>query len=155
MSKYPTYFQSNVILPIPEISEARDPCIISLVVVDIKTRRFAGIKKDNFEVLMRTAGSPGQYFYRRSFAAWDVLLPSKEQAAKLAKSCINTKFFQFQPENVGTRRIRVTVCNVPVNLPVEVVASYLSTFGRVEEIIQLRATAGTARGDYTFRLCLL
>ena len=37
--KYAPYFQSNIILPIPEISEALDPRIISLVVVDIKMRR--------------------------------------------------------------------------------------------------------------------
>ena len=83
-----------------------------------------------------------------------VLLPTKEQAAKLAESCVNTKFFRLQLEYMGTRRIWVTVCNLPANLPGEVVASYLSAFGRVEEMTQLCATAGTAFGDYTVRLYL-
>ena len=152
MGKYAPYFQGNILL-IPEISEALDTRIISLVVVDIKAR-FAGLKKDNFEELMQTADIPGQYFCRRSFATWDVLLPTKEQAAKLVESCINTKFFSLQPEYMGTRRIRVTVRNVPANLPGKVVASYLSAFGWVEEMMQPCATAETAHGDYTFRLCL-
>ena len=116
------YFQSNTILHVPDITEDLDPRIISLVVVDIRTRRFAGLKKDYFEDLMHTSGIPVQYFCRRSFEIWDVLLPTKEQAAKLAESCVNTKFFRLQSEYMGTRRIRVTVCNVPANPPGEVVA---------------------------------
>ena len=127
LSKYAPYFQYYVILPIPEISEALDPRIIALVVVDIKTR-FAGLKKDISEEVMRITGMPGQYFCRQSFATWVVLLPTKEQAAKLAESCITTEFFRLQPEYMGTRRIRVTVCNVPDYLP-RVVISYLSAFG--------------------------
>ena len=72
---------------------------------------------------MRTAGIPAQYFCRHSFATWDVLLPTKEQTAKLAESCVNTKFFRFQLEYMGTRKIRVTVCNVPANLTGDVVTS--------------------------------
>ena len=52
VGKYTPFFQGNVILPIPEISEALDLCIISLIVMDIKTRRFVGLKKDTFEELM-------------------------------------------------------------------------------------------------------
>ena len=82
------------------------------------------------------------------------MLSTNVQAAKPAESCINTKFFRLQLEYRGTRRIQVIVCNVPANLPGEVVASYLSAFGRVEEMTQLRATTGTAHRDHVFRLCL-
>ena len=108
VSKYAPYFQGNVILPIPEITEVLDPRIISLVFVDIKMR-FAGLKKDTLEELMYNVGIPGHYFFRQSFVTWDVLLPTKEQAAKPVESCI-------------TRRIRVIVCNVPADLS-EVMAS--------------------------------
>ena len=108
---------------------------------DIKTRRLVGLKKEGFEELLRKAGFPCQYFCRRSFA-------------KGAASNITTKFFRLQVEYMGTRRIRVTVCNVPAFIPGEVLASFLSAYGCVEEIILLRSTAGTAYKDYTFRLCL-
>ena len=141
MGKYAPYFQGNTILSIPEITEALDPHIILPVIVNIKMRRFVELKKDSFKDLMHTAGISEQYFCWRSFATWDVLLQTKEQAAKLAESCINTKFFQLHPEYIGIHRIQVTVCNVLANLPGEVVASYLSTFGRVQEMTQLLATA--------------
>ena len=81
-------------------------------------------------------------------------MPTKEQAAKIAANNISTKFFRLQPEYMGTRRIRVTVCNVPAIITGEVLASFLSSYGRVEEVNLLRSSAGTAYGEYIFRLCL-
>ena len=153
VGKYAEYFKGNEILPIPELLEKLEPRIVSLVVTDLKTRRLVGLKKEGFEDLLRKAGVPCQYFCRRSFATWDILLPSSDQAAKVASSNI-IKFFRLQPEYLGTRRIRVTICNVPAFITGEVLAAFLSAFGRVEEINLLRSTAGTAYGDYVFRMCL-
>ena len=72
----------------------------------------------------------------------------------MAESYITTKFFQLHPEYMGTRRILVTICNVPANLPGDVIAPFLSAYGKLEDMEQLRATAGTAHIDYVFRLCL-
>ena len=102
---------------------------------------------------MRKAGIPCQYFCRTSFTTWDVLLPTEEQAAKAAATNIMTKNLRLQPEYKGTCRLRVTICNVPAYTTGEVLASYLSAFGKVE-INLLRSPAGTAFEDYTFRLCL-
>ena len=154
VGKYAEFFKGNEILPIPELLEKLEPRIVSLVVTDLKTRRLVGLKKEGFEDLLRKAGVPCQYFCRRSFATWDVLLPSSDQAAKVASNNIMTKFFRLQPEYLGTRRIRVTICNVPAFITGEVLAAFLSAFGRVEEINLLRSTAGTAYGDYVFRMCL-
>ena len=153
VGKYANYFKGNEILPIPELVEKLEPRIVSLVVTDQKTRRLVGLKKEGFEDLLRKAGVPCQYFCR-SFATWDVLLPSSDQAAKVASSNIMTKFFRLQPEYLGTRRIRVTICNVPAFLTGEVLAAFLSSYGNVEEITLLRSAAGTAYGDYVFRMCL-
>ena len=155
MGKYADYFKGNEILPIPEILQKLETRIVSLVVTDLKTRQLVGLKKEGFEDLLRKAGVPCQYFCRRSYTTWDVLIPSREQAAKLASSHITTKFFRRQPEYLRTRRIRVTVCNVPAFITGEVLAAFLSAFGCVEEINLLRLAAGTAYGDYMFRLCLI
>ena len=154
MGKYAQYFKGNEILPIPEIIEKLEPRILSLVVSDLKTRRLVGLKKEAFEDLLRKAGVPCQYFCRQSFATWDVLLPTKEQATKAATSTITTKFFRLQPEYMGTRRVRVTVCNVPATITGEVLAAFLSRYGKVEESNLLRSAAKTAYGDHVFRLCL-
>ena len=123
---------------------------LSLVVSDLKTRRLAGLKKEKFEELLRTSGIPCQYFCRRSFATWDVLLPTEEQAAKTAATNITTKFFRLQPEYMGTRRIRVTISNVPAFITSEVLASFLSAYGRVEEVSLLKFRWYRLRG-----LCVL
>ena len=154
MGKYADYFKGNEILPIPEILQKLEPRIVSLVVTDLKSRRLVGLKKEGFEDLIRKAGVPCQYFCRRSFATWEVLLPSNEQTAKVASGNVITKFFRLQPKYFGTRRIRVTVCNVQAFITGEVLAAFLSAYGRVEEINLLRSAAGMAYGDYVFRICL-
>ena len=106
MGKYAQYFKGNEILPIPEIIEKPEPRILSLVVSNLKTRRLVELKKEAFEDLLRKAGVPCQYFCRRSFATWDVLLPTQEQATKAATTTIMTKFFRLQPEYMGTRRLQ-------------------------------------------------
>ena len=154
MGRYAKYFKGNEILPIPEIVEKITPRVLSLVVSDLKTERLVGLNKEIFEELLRKAGIPCQYFCRKSFATWDVLLPSEEQAAKAAESDIITKNFRLQPEYKGTRRLCFTACNVPAIITGEVLAAYLSAYGQVEEFNLLRSPAGTAYGDYAFRLCL-
>ena len=154
VGRFAKYFKGNEILPIPEIAEKIAPRVLSLVVSDLKTKRLVGLTKDVFEELLRKAGIPCQYFCRKSFATWDVLLPTEKQAAKTAESDIITKHFRLQLEYKGTRRLRVTVCNVPAIITGEVLAAYLSAFGHVEEVNLLRSPAGTAYGDYAFRLCL-
>ena len=143
MGKYANYFRGNEILPIPEPVEILEPRIVSLVVTDLKTRRLVGLK-EGFEDLLRKACVPCQYFCKRSSATWDVLLPSSDQAASSNRL---TKFFRLLPEYLGTRRIRVTICNVPAFLTGEVLAAFLSSYGNVEEITLLRSAAGTAYDD--------
>ena len=154
VGRFAKYFKGNEILPILEIADRIAPRVLSLVVSDLKTKRLVGLTKEVFEDLIRKAGIPCQYFCRKSFATWDVLLPTEKQAAKVAESDVITKNFRLQPEYKGTRRLRVTVCNVPAIITGEVLAAYLSAYGHVEEFNLLRSPAGTAYGDYAFRLCL-
>ena len=142
VGKYAKYFNGKEILPIPEIVQQLEPRILSLVISDIKTKKLVGLKKETFEELPRKAGIPCQYFCRKSFAMSDVLLPTEEQDAKTAKSNIMTKNFRLQPEYKGTRRLRVTICNVPVYITGEVLALYLSAF-EVKEFNLVRSPAGT------------
>ena len=155
VEKYAQYFKGNRILPIPELVEAVQPKTLSLIVSDIKTRRLAGLKKDKFEEILKAAGIPARYFCRRSFATWDILLPSQELATKLASNnSINTKQYRLQPEYMGRRRIKVTVCNVPIQLSGDVLAAFLSDYGDVEEFTTMKSPSGTAHGDYSFTMCL-
>ena len=125
-AKYAQFFIGNRILPIPELVEAVQPKIISFIVTDLKTRRLAGIKKETLEEQLKAAGIPARYFCRRSFTTWDVLLLSEDLAKKLAGSNITSKYYRLQLEYKGHRKIRVTMCNVPIQLNGDVLAAYLS-----------------------------
>ena len=148
------YFQGNKILPIPELVQEVQPKIISFVVTDLKTKRLAGIKKDTFEGLLKAADIPAKYYCRHSFATWDVLLPSEDLAAKMAGENVTSKYFRLQPEYMGRRKIRITVCNVPIQLNEEVLAAYLVKYREIEEITKPKSINGTAHGDYIFTMCL-
>ena len=152
--KYEKYFQGNRILPIPELVQEVEPKIISYIVTDLKTKRLASIKKDTFEGLLKAADIPAKYYCRRSFATWDVLLPSKDLAAKLAGENVISKYFRLQPEYMGRRKIRITVCNVPIQLNEEVLAAYLVKHREIEDITKAKSVKGTAHGDYIFTMGL-
>ena len=154
VTKYAKYFEDNEILPIPELVEAVEPKTLSLVVTNLRTRRLAGLKKESFEEVLKTAGIPGKYFYRMSFATWDVLLPSEDRAKKLATNNITAKYFLLQPEYRGQRRIKVTVCNVSMQLNGDVPAAYLSSHGGVGDYNLITSAHGTAYGDYAFTMIL-
>ena len=154
VDKYARYFKGNRILLIPELVEAVQPKTLSFIITDIKTRRLVWIKKDTFEDLLKAAGSLAKYFFRRSFATWDVLLPFEDLTIKLASSNINPTFFRLQPEYLGKRRIKITVCNVPVQINGDVFAAFLSEYGDVEEVMKAKSTNGTAHGDYFLTMCL-
>ena len=72
------YFQGNTVLPIPEISLALEKKILSYVFLNIKTRKFTGLKRDVLKEILWFTGILAKYFCRRSFATWDILLPSEE-----------------------------------------------------------------------------
>ena len=152
--KYSQYFQGNKILPIPELVQEVQPKTNSFAVTDLKTRRLAGLRKDTFEEILKAAGIPAKYYCRRSFATWDDLQPTEELTIKLAGDNITKKYFRLQPEYLGQRRIKVTVCNVPIQLNSEVLAAYLCKHGEVEDIIKIKSSNGTEHGDYFFTMCL-
>ena len=154
MGEYDSYFKDTEIRPISELTKAVEPKTLSFVVTDFKNRRLARIKKESFEEILRSARVPCRYFWRRSFAIWDVLLPSEDLAKKLAVGNISTKHNKLQPEYRGQRHIRVTVCGVPIELNGDVLTAYLSKYGEVDDVILARSPAWTAHGDYIINMCL-
>ena len=75
VGKYVPYFLGNIILPIPDLCKALDPWILSLVVMDIKTRRLTG-------VLQRSPLHSGH--------PWPILLQAKLRHIGCAAACSST-----------------------------------------------------------------
>ena len=149
---YTQYFNCNTILPILELTKEFEPRKDSFVVSDNKTRRLTSLRREAFEEVFRAARVPCKYFCRRSFATWNILQPTAEQAAKLAGG--NLMNYKLQLEYMGTRRIRVTVCNVPIDLSGDMLAAFLSSYGKEKDVSQIITSSDLIHGNYVFKICL-
>ena len=69
VTKYSAYSKENEILLIPELVEAVEPKTLLFVVTYLRTKRLAGLKKEAFEELLKTAASQVSIFTK------GVLLP--------------------------------------------------------------------------------
>ena len=72
----------------------------------------------------------------------------------MAGDNVTSKYFRLQPKYLGRRRIKITVCNVPIQLNEEVLAAFLSTYGDIEEVTKAKSPNRTVHGDYLFTMCL-
>ena len=55
---------------------------------------------------------------------------------------------------MGRRRMKVTVCNVPIQLSGDVLTVFLSDFRDVVDFSTIESSSGTAHGDYSFTMYL-
>ena len=94
-----------------------------------------------------------------------VLLPAKFRyvgcpaanggaSVKLTGSNVSTKHFQFQPEYKGTRRIKVTICDILVQLNENVLGAYMSAFCGVEKVTTVHSVDGMAHDDFDLNISL-
>ncbi len=60
MGKYAPTLRKTI-LPIPKLVAEIVPKTLFFIVTNLKTRRLAGLKKETFGELLRTAGFPGRY----------------------------------------------------------------------------------------------
>ena len=126
--------------------ETLGPRVLSFIVSDLKAKKLSRFKRKTFEDIMRTSGNPWRYFCHCSYAAWDIQLPSKKKTQKQAEKCIVTKFFWQQLGYMGSQRIKVTICNVPIQLPSHILTSFLSKCGRVRKYYHCRVALALFTG---------
>lgn len=85
---------------------------------------------------------------------WDILLATKGEAKKQAGSILTTKAAQFQMEYTGTCRTKMTIDGVPMDISEDRVESFLSHYGRVQEVSAVVSKSGIASGDFVFQVTL-
>ena len=148
------YVEGNVLQPIPEVWKKLEPRVLSLVATDRNTKRLTGAKREDVVELLLANGIPAKYICRRSFGTWDILLPTEEEAKKLAKEIVYHKQLRMQPEYRGRRKTNITIYNVPVDLSTEYLAAFLSKYGDVEAMSPSYERGSIQTGDYLFLLNL-
>lgn len=104
--RYATYSNVNELLKIHEVLEEVVTKTISLLTTDVITHSLLGVGRDIMEEALKGLQIPAKILAKRSNAMWDVLVASKVEAKKFAWY-------------MGTRRIRVTLHGVPLNMSEE------------------------------------
>ena len=96
--KYTSNISRDPDFTILGITDTVETRILSFVIIDLTIRRLAEIKRDTFEDLLCTTGIPCLLYYRRSYAIWDILLPTEEYVAKLVEKNLLTRiYYRLQP----------------------------------------------------------
>lgn len=70
---------------------------------------------------------------RRSNGIWEILLSSEQEAKQLAESILMAKSERLQTEYMGTRKTRLTVHSVPVDINEDRMGAFFTKNGQVNE----------------------
>ena len=84
-----------------------------------------------------------------SYAFWDILLPTEEEAIALTQKTLENKEYFFRTEYMGHRRTAVSVYEVPSFLRDANLAAFMLNFGDI-----VSATHDGMRGEWRFDLML-
>ena len=118
-SKYVQYFQSNKILPILEYVQEMELSTLSLIKTDLRTRKLAGLMREEFEEQLKTTGIPSRYFCRAEVFRYGTFFYKQK---KKRRTILSTNSLKYNPGS----RASEEWSNVPVFLPYYVLASFLN-----------------------------
>ena len=123
---------------------------VSVFVVDKRSRKIVKPVKDMVLRQLSSLGVKVQAIIAgSSYAFWDVLLPTEEEAVALTRKTLENKEYFFRTEYMGRRRTTVSVYEVPSFLRDANLAAFMLNFGDI-----VSATHDGMRGEWRFDLML-
>lgn len=90
----------------------------------------------------------------RSNAMWVILLASEEEAKQLSGSILMAESVRLLTEYIGTRRIRITVYGVPVDIREYRMETFYAKYRQVDEVSAVINKSGIATGDIVFQVTM-
>lgn len=121
---------------------------ISLLTVDVKTRKLTVVSREMMEEALKTLNIGAKILSRRSSMMWDILLASEEAAKALAGSTLTTKMLRLQTKYMGTWKTCITLHRVPMYITEDHLGAFFSSFGPVEGLILIKGKSGIATSDF-------
>jgi len=123
---------------------------VSVFAVDSITRKMLKTKKDLMTKTLSSLGVKVQAIIAgTSYAMWDVLLPTPEDAVALTKKHLEVKDMILRVEYLGRRKTTVTIYEVPSYLIDENLAGYFMKYGDL-----VAARHDGMRGEWSFDIML-
>ena len=123
---------------------------MSVFVVDKQSRKIEKPAKDMVLRQLSSLGVKAQAIIAgTSYAFWDILVPTVEEAVTLIKKPLENKEYFFRTEYMGRRRTTVSIYEVPSFLRDANLAAYMLQFGDI-----VSATHDGMRGKWRFDIML-
>ena len=123
---------------------------VSVFVVDKRSKKIVKPVKDMVLRHLSSLGVKVQAIIAgSSYAFWDILLPTEEEAVALTRKTLENKEYFFRTEYMGRRRTTVSVYEVPSFLRDANLAAFMLNFGDI-----VSATHDGMRGEWRFDLML-
>ena len=124
--------------------------MVSVFVMDKRSRKIVKPVKDMVLHQLSSLGVKVQAIIAgTSYAFWDILLPTEEEAVALTRKTLENKEYFFQTEYMGWRRTMVSVYEVPSFLRDVNLAAFMLNFGDI-----ILATHDGMHGKWRFDIML-
>lgn len=77
---------------------------------------------------------------KRSNAMWDILIGDTEEAVKLTGSILTTKSLRMQTEYMGTRKTKITLHRMPMDITDDHLGAYFSQYEPVGNVSPVKVS---------------
>lgn len=115
--------------------EATDTRTISLLMTDVKSRKFIGVRRKGMEKGLESLNMAVNILARRNNAMWDFLMALEEVAKVLAGSVLATKAVILQTKYVGTLKIQITFHRVAMYVSEDHLGDFMGRYGHIAEVL--------------------
>ena len=142
--------EHGLMFNLEEVRQDQKKRTVSVFVVDKRSRKIIKPAKDMVLRQIFSLGVKAQAIIAgTSYAFWDILLPTIDEAVALTRKPLENKEFFFRTEYMGRWRTTVSIYEVPSFLRDANLAAYMLQFGDI-----VSATHDGMRGEWRFDIML-
>ena len=142
--------EHGLMFNLKEVRQDQKKRTVSVIVVDKRSRKIVKPAKDMVLHQISSLGVKAQAIIAgTSYAFWDILLPTIEEAVALTRKPLENKEYFFRTEYMGRRRTTVSIYEVPSYLRDTNLAAYMLQFGDI-----VSATHDGMHGEWRFDIML-
>ena len=124
--------EHGLLINLEEVKQDQKKGTVSIFVVEKRPRKIVKPAKDMVLRQLSSLGIKVQGIIAgTSYAFWDILLPTIEEAVALTKKPLENKEYFFRTEYMGQRRTTVSVYEVPSFLRDANLVAYMLNFGDI------------------------
>lgn len=113
---YKDYISGNELLTIPSVLEAVLTRTISLLTMDVKTRKLTGVSREIMEEALKNLNIASKVLTRKINTMLDILLTTVKETKTLAGSILTTKSVRLQTEYLDAWKMKITLHGMPLDI---------------------------------------